>query len=184
MATSGDSEDKICFSIITEPLNPIGCLFEKILSRKTLLIQKRIWLSNKVKCTVLKKTIIAKFAVIENFLICQGSKLGGNQITNEVFSPWKSYKIRIWSTNVQIQCTWKPWNFSGIFSFLIFSFLRNFQATDTFYATFHRGTAFTFAPGFVANSIIHAICGYIIATGQITHRIPAISNWNFCFFQF
>ena len=29
-------------------------------------------------------------------MICQGSTLGGNQITNEVFSPGKSYhKIRI-----------------------------------------------------------------------------------------
>ena len=28
MATSGDSGDKICFSIITDPLNPIGCSFE------------------------------------------------------------------------------------------------------------------------------------------------------------
>ena len=38
MATSGGSDDKICFSIITGPLNP-----------------------------VLEKTIIAKFEMIENF---------------------------------------------------------------------------------------------------------------------
>ena len=29
MANSVDSDDKICFSIITDPLNPIGCSFEK-----------------------------------------------------------------------------------------------------------------------------------------------------------
>ena len=34
----------------------------------------------------------------------------------------------------------------------------------------------------VANSTIHIIYGYIIAAGQITHRISAISNRNFCFF--
>ena len=50
-------------------------------------------------------------------------------------------------------------------------------ATDTFFATFHWGTAFTFAPGFVLPiPTIHIIYGYIIAAGQITHRISAISN--------
>ena len=38
-----------------------------------------------------------------------------------------------------------------------------------------------FESGFVANSTIHTICGYIIAAGQITHRIPVIRNWNFLF---
>ena len=58
--------------------------------------------------------------------------------------------------------------------------------TDTYYASFHRGTTFTFAQGFLANSIIHIIYSCIIAAGQITHRTlgPAISNWNFCFFRF
>ena len=37
---------------------------------------------------------------------------------------------------------------------------------------------------FFANSTIHTIRGYIIAAGQITHRIPAISNWNFWFCRF
>ena len=48
-----------------------------------------------------------------------------------------------------------------------------------------RSKAFTFAPGFLANFTIHTICGYIIAAGQITHRIPAIRNWNFliCWFK-
>ena len=121
----------------------------------------------------LEKMTIAKFEMRENWfiLICQGSSLGVNQIINKVFSPKKSYcKIRIWSTNVQTRCNWKPWGAN----------LRNFEATETF-ATFHRGTAFTFASGFVGDSTIHTICGYIIAAGQITHRIPAISNWNLFF---
>ena len=67
MATSGGSDDKICFSKITDPLNPIGCSFENIRSQNTSFIKKTIWLSEKVKCTVLEKTIIAKFEVIENF---------------------------------------------------------------------------------------------------------------------
>ena len=77
----------------------------------------------------------------------------------------------IWSTNVQLRCTWKSW----------LANLRNFYARDTFYASFHRSIAFTFVPGFVANSTIYTICGYIVAADQITHRIPAISNWNFWF---
>ena len=42
MATSGDSDDKISFSIITDPLNPSGCSFEEICSQKTSLIKKKI----------------------------------------------------------------------------------------------------------------------------------------------
>ena len=68
MATSGGSDDKICFSIITDPLNPIGCSFEIIHSQKTSYKEKDLTLlSSKVKCTVLEKKIIAKFEVIENF---------------------------------------------------------------------------------------------------------------------
>ena len=36
MATSGGSDDKICFSIITGPLNPIGFSFEEIRSQKNI----------------------------------------------------------------------------------------------------------------------------------------------------
>ena len=35
---------------------------------------------------------------------------------------------------------------------------------------FYQSTTFTFAPGFVANSNIHTICGYIITAGQITQN--------------
>ena len=80
----------------------------------------------------------------------------------------------IWSANVQTRCTWKFW----------LANLRNFLAADTFCASFHRNTTFTFAPGFVASSTIHTICGYIIAASQITHRNPAISNWNFWYCRF
>ena len=34
----------------------------------------------------------------------------------------------------------------------------------------------------VANPTIHTIYGYIIAAGQITHRIPAIRTGTFVFF--
>ena len=51
-------------------------------------------------------------------------------------------------------------------------------------SSLHRSTAFIFAPGFVANSTINTIFRYIIAAGQITHRIPAIRNWNFLFCWF
>ena len=107
MATFGDSHDKICFSIITDHLNPIGCSFEKIRSQKTSLTKKKIWLS--MKCNVFEKTI--RLTWQKTFiLICQGSTMGGNQITNEVSSPRKLYhKIRIWSTNVQTRYTWKTW---------------------------------------------------------------------------
>ena len=48
--------------------------------------------------------------------------IGGNQITNEVFSPRISkHKTWIWSTNVQTRCTWKYW----------LANIRHFQATDT-----------------------------------------------------
>ena len=77
-------------------------------------------------------------------------------------------------TNVQTRCPWKSW----------LANLRNFEEADTFCASFHRNTVFTFAPEFVTSSTIHTICGYIIAAGQITHRIPAISNWNFWFCRF
>ena len=80
----------------------------------------------------------------------------------------------IWFTNVQTRCTWKSW----------LTNLSNFWATDTLYASFHWNTAFTFAPGFVAYSIIHTICGYILDAGQINYRIPPISNWNFWFSWF
>ena len=79
------------------------------------------------------------------------------------------HKMWIWSKNVQLRCTWKSW----------LANIRNFYAADTLYDTFHRSTALTFAPGFVVYSTIHTICGYNIAADQITHRIPAISNWNF-----
>ena len=112
----------------------------------------------------------------ENFIrICHGSTLVGNQMINEVFVVRISlHKMWIWSTNLQIQCAWKSllWN------------LRNFQATDTFYACFHRSTAFTFAPGVVGCSTTHIICSCIISAGQITHRIPAIRKWNLWFFRF
>ena len=37
---------------------------------------------------VLQKTIITQFEVVKTFiLICQRSTMGGNQITDEVFSP-------------------------------------------------------------------------------------------------
>ena len=67
--------------------------------------------------------------------------------------------------------------------------LRNFQKTKTFYACFHRSTAFTFGPGFVAYSTIHIICRCVIATNQITHIIPAIvefsltGTFDFCRFK-
>ena len=69
MGNSDDSDDKICFSIITDSLNPIGCSFEIIRSQKNISYKDKdlTLLSNKVKCTVLEKTIIAKFEVIENF---------------------------------------------------------------------------------------------------------------------
>ena len=41
---------RYCFSIKTDPLNPIGYYFEKIRSQKASPINKKIWLSNKVKC--------------------------------------------------------------------------------------------------------------------------------------
>ena len=46
MATSVNSDNKIryCFSITTDPLNPIGCSFEKMRSQKASLIKKKIWL--------------------------------------------------------------------------------------------------------------------------------------------
>ena len=44
------------------------------------------------------------------------------------------------------------------------------------YASFHWSTVFTFSTGFVANSTIHTICGFIITSGQMTHRTAAISN--------
>ena len=44
-----------------------GALLKKEAHKKTSLIKKKIWLSNKVKCTVLEKAITAKFEVIENF---------------------------------------------------------------------------------------------------------------------
>ena len=67
--TSGESDYKICFSIITDPLNRIEYSFlKKYAHEKHLLdIKKKIRINNKVKCTVLEKTIIAKFGVIENF---------------------------------------------------------------------------------------------------------------------
>ena len=53
MATSGGSGDKIFFSIITDPLNPIGCSFEKIRSLKSIPYkEKDLIICNEVKCTV------------------------------------------------------------------------------------------------------------------------------------
>ena len=49
---------------------------------------------------------------------------------------------------------------------------QEFLGNRHLYASFHWSTAFTFR-GFVAYSTIHIIRGYIIASGQITHRIPA-----------
>ena len=57
------------------------------------------------------------------------------------------------------------------------------KSQDTFYASFHWSTTFTFAPGFVANCTIHTIWDYIIVAGQIIHRIPTVSNWNLWFCQ-
>ena len=68
------------------------------------------------------------------------SNVGGNQIVNGFFSHSILWNIMwIWSTNVQLQRIWKSW----------LANLRNFCATDTSYACFHRSTAFTFASGFV-----------------------------------
>ena len=69
MSNSDDSDDQICFPIITDSLNPIGRSFEIIRSQKNISYKDKglTLLSNKVKCTVLEKTIIAKFEVIENF---------------------------------------------------------------------------------------------------------------------
>ena len=52
-----------------------------------------------------------------------------------------------------------------------------YLTTDTFFACFHRCTAFTFAPGFVIYSTIHIICG-CITVGKIPHRILAVTNLN------
>ena len=91
---------------------------------------------------------------------------------NEVLSHRISkHKKSIWSTNVQTRRTFKSW----------LTNLRNCQATDTFCACFRRSAAFTFEPGFVAYSTIHIICNWIIAAGQITHRIPTVSNWHLWF---
>ena len=234
MTTSGEWDYKICFSIITDPLNRIGYSFLKKYAHEKHLLDIKIRLNNKVKCTVLEKTIIAKFGVIENFYsglprihigskeLTRFSRLKGHitrygsdlqtlkhdvlenhglqisgisrlETPSMLFSSGPQHlhlhhffcqftmhnicgyifavgqitdRIRIWSTNFQTRCTWKPWLVN----------LRNFSATDTFYASFHWGTALTFAPGFVVNFTIHTICGYIIAVGQITHRIPSISE--------
>ena len=52
MGNSDDSDDKICFSIITDSLNPIGCSFEIIRSQKNISYKDKdlTLLSNKVKC--------------------------------------------------------------------------------------------------------------------------------------
>ena len=55
---------------------------------------------------------------------------------------------------------------------------QEFLSSRHLYACFYRSTTFTFEQGFVAYSTIQTIFGCIIAAGQITHRIPAISNWN------
>ena len=108
-------------------------------------------------------------------MIWQGSNVGENQIVSGFFSHKISWnKMWIWSTNGQTQRTWKSW----------LTNLRNIKATDTFYACFHRRTAFTFAPGFVTDSTIHIICGCITAAGKLTHVVPPISNWNFWFCRF
>ena len=49
MTTFADSDDRYSFSIITNPLNPIGCSFEKIRSQKDISYKGKD-LINKVKC--------------------------------------------------------------------------------------------------------------------------------------
>ena len=58
------------------------------------------------------------------------------------------------------------------------------KSQEFFAASFHRSTAFTFVPVFVAYSTTQTICCDIIAAGQITHRIPHINNWKFWFCRF
>ena len=112
-----------------------------------------------------------KFEVIENFiLICQRAILDGNQTTNEVFSPRISWR-NMWILSTNVQTRWKS--------------LENLRLQISInYANFHRSATFIFSLGLVDNSTVHTICGYMIAAGQITHRIPAISNWDFWFCRF
>ena len=53
MTSPGGSDDKILFSIITDPLNPIGCSFEKMRSLKSISYkEKELIICNEVKITV------------------------------------------------------------------------------------------------------------------------------------
>ena len=81
MAASDNSDDKYCFSIKTDPLNPIECSFEKYAHNKNI--------SFKEKDQIYKfftENDVMKFEVIENFYSDLTKINIGNQITNEVFS--------------------------------------------------------------------------------------------------
>ena len=99
--------------------------------------------------------------------------MDGNQITNEVSCSTKC------GSDLQ---TFK--HDENLIENLCFQILVISRQNTPFYVSFHQSEAFTFSPGFVTNFTIHTICVCIIAAGQITHRIPVISNWNFWFCWF
>ena len=58
--------------------------------------------------------------------------------------------------------------------------LRNFQATDTFYACFHRSTAFIFTPSFVTYSIPSTsfVAALMLQARSFIEFLSYITNWN------
>ena len=133
---------------------------------------KQIDLINKVKCFTENDNHKVWSGRKLLFWLAKRSTLGGNQIK---FSRVEYHSKKCGSDPQTIKHDVLEnlgWQMSGISRKQTPSMLVSIGGQ---YLHFHP---------FVANSTIHNICGYINAAGQNTHRVAAVSKWNFSFYWF